>query len=74
MFAHDDPRLQVLIGVAGVDTSVCYRLFNGQRRQVAIELGFSGQEIEAIMGIEAETLSGFARGLLGLTQQQPGAA
>ncbi len=69
MFAHDDPRIQVLIGAAGVNARICYRLLNGQRRQVAVELGFSGPEIKAIMNIEAETLSSFALGLLGLTRQ-----
>jgi hypothetical protein len=62
--ARDYPHLRLLIGAAGLDESVRYRLLNGQRRQVAAEFGLSAQELEVVMAIEAMTLEDLAQGLL----------
>jgi hypothetical protein len=62
--------LRLLIGAAGLDESICYRLLNGQRQQVATEFGLSAQELEVIMAIEAITLEDFAQGLLNWMAQQ----
>ncbi len=75
MLAHNHPRLQVLVGAAGLDDGVRYRLLNGQRRQVAAEFGLSGREIEIVMRIEATAYRDFVRHLHHwVTRQQPGAA
>ncbi len=63
------PRLQLLTGAALLDTRLCDRLLNGQRRQVAAEFGLSGQEINVVMAIQAETFQDFVRGLLDWTAQ-----
>ena len=75
MLEHNHPRLQVMIGAAGLDDGVRRRLLNGQRRQVAVEFGLSGREIEVVMRIEATAYHDFAQHLHNwVTQQQPNAA
>ncbi len=66
----DYPRLRLLIGAAMLSADVCYRLLNGQRKQVAVEYGLTGQELEAVMAIEAATLPCLAQGLLDWAAQQ----
>ncbi len=71
--AMNHSRLQILAGAARMDTILCERLLNGQRRQVAVEFGLSRREVDAVMEIEASTVQDFAVGLLNwMTQQQPG--
>ncbi len=71
MFNYHDPRLHILTAAAGLDQDVCHRLLNGQRRQVALEFGFSEQEVEYITNIKAETLQDLAQGLLAQMAQRP---
>ena len=63
------PRLQLLTGAIWLDTKLCDRLLNGQRRQVAAEFGLSSQEINVVMAIQANTFQDFVRGLLDWTAQ-----
>ena len=75
MLEHNHPRLQVMVGAAGLDDGVRHRLLNGQRRQVAAEFGLSGQEMEVVMRIEATVYRDFVQHLHDwVTQQQPNAA
>ena len=75
MLEHNHPRLQVMIGAAGLDDGVRHRLLNGQRRQVAAEFGLSDREIKVVMRIEATAYHDFAQHLHNwVTQQQPNAA
>jgi hypothetical protein len=63
MFNCYYPRLQVLAGTAALREGVRHRLLNGERRLVATEFDLSSQEIEVVMGVEAETIQDFARDL-----------
>ncbi len=71
---NDYPSLELLIGAAVFCRATCNRLLNGQRRQVAMELGLSDSEIEVVMTIEATTLPDFAQSLLDWMAQQPSVA
>jgi hypothetical protein len=57
------PRLQTLICEAGLNAAILHRLLNGQRRQVATAFGLSGQELEAVMALQANTYQDLAQGL-----------
>ena len=67
-------RLHKLFNAAGLHEQVRHRLLNGQRRQVALEFELSEQEVEAVMAVQAETLSELARGLRELTGQRQSSA
>lgn len=54
------PSLQVLIGTALTDTSFCKALLNGSRRRILQSFPLSGEEIEEIMSIRADSLEQFA--------------
>ncbi len=67
-------RLQILVNTAGLHEDVRHRLLNGQRRQVAVELGLSEQEIKAVMAVQADTLLDFVRGLREWVSQRQSSA
>lgn len=53
--------LQRLIGTALTDSSFCSALLNGSRRRILSGFPLSGDEVESIMAIQADTLEDFAR-------------
>lgn len=52
--------LQVLIGTALTDTNFRHGLLNGSRRRLLQTFAFTSDEIETIMGIQADSLEQFA--------------
>jgi hypothetical protein len=52
--------LQVLIGTALTDTGFRKALLNGSRRRILQSFPLSGEEIEEIMSIRADSLEQFA--------------
>jgi hypothetical protein len=52
--------LQILIGTALTDTTFRHGLLNGSRRRLLQTFPFSSDEIETIMGIQADSLEQFA--------------
>lgn len=67
---HDHPALQILIGTAGLDKSFCDRLLNGDRSRVVRALNLSKAEEEAVLSIEAGSLTAFAQALLRWMEHQ----
>lgn len=55
------PALQVLIGTAVTDTGFRKALLNGSRRRILQGFPLSGDEIETIMSIKADSLEQFAQ-------------
>lgn len=54
------PSLQLMIGTALTDLSFRKALLNGSRRKILQAFPLSGDEIETIMAIRADTLEQFA--------------
>ncbi len=54
------PSLQVLIGTALTDTGFRKALLNGSRRRILQTFPLTGDEIESIMAIRADSLEQFA--------------
>lgn len=54
---------QILIGTALTDTSFRHGLLNGSRRRLLQSFAFTSDEIETMMGIQADSLEQFAREL-----------
>jgi hypothetical protein len=54
------PALQTLIGTALTDTTFRKALLNGSRRRILQSFPLSGDEIEEIMSIRADSLEQFA--------------
>jgi len=52
--------LQILIGTALTDTTFRHGLLNGSRRRLLQSFPFTNDEIETIMGIQADSLEQFA--------------
>jgi len=67
------PKLEILVGTAGVDAALCERLLNGQRSQVITAFNLSEAEQEAVLAIKADSLPGFAEALLYWMEQQDAA-
>ncbi len=57
------PTLQLLIGTAVTDVGFRKALLNGSRRRILEGYALSGEEIETIMSIQADTLEQFAQEL-----------
>jgi hypothetical protein len=67
------PRLEILVGTAGLDAALCERLLNGHRSQVITAFNLSKAEKEAVLAIKADSLPGFAMALLNWMEQQDAA-
>lgn len=52
--------LQILIGTALTDTTFRLGLLNGSRRHLLQSMPFTSDEIETMMGIQADSLEQFA--------------
>lgn len=54
------PSFQTLIGTALIDNDFRKALLNGSRRKILQSFAFSGDEIEKMMAIRADSLEQFA--------------
>jgi hypothetical protein len=64
------PNLQMLVGAAGLDRTLCARLLNGNRRQVILDFKLSAEEQEAVLAARADSLHEFAQALLDWIEYQ----
>jgi hypothetical protein len=69
MVSRDYAHLQRIVAEAIYDESFRNRLFNGDRREVIAQFDLTQDEQDVILAIEADTLEGFARELLGWMRQ-----
>lgn len=66
------PNLQILVGTATLDSSFCDHLLRGDRCQAIAKFELTETEREAVLAIEADTLSDFAQALLTWMERQNG--
>jgi hypothetical protein len=66
------PNLQLLVGKAGLDRTLCAGLLNGNRGQVISKFDLSAVEEEAVLAVEATSLQEFARALQDWIERQNG--
>lgn len=56
-------KIDRLVWMALTDESFCQDLLNGQRSEILKRFGFSEEERQAVLAVEADTLESFAGAL-----------
>jgi hypothetical protein len=64
------PRLQRLIGAAGLDGRTRFYLLSDRRRETAMQFDLSEQELKAVVAVAAHSFQGLADGLIEWMEQQ----
>ena len=66
------PNLQLLVGNAGLDRTLCAHLLNGNRSRVIANFDLSAIEEEAVLAVQATSLHEFASALQDWIERQNG--
>jgi hypothetical protein len=64
------PNLQLLVGSAGLDRTLCAHLLNGNRSRVIAKFDLSAVEEEAVLAVQATSLQEFASALQDWIERQ----